>query len=133
MVLTGTSNPGEFPQLPESSQFPSLLHSVSFSCLLFRSSSVAISCVSGVIALYTGVYFNVVPGRGEFSVLLHCRYLGPVSPYCCRLGPNPPALAKLQPCYCGLTSVLLLWCSFWLFSYDWSLSSLLLIKLKFFC
>lgn len=56
--------------------FPSLLCLVSFDHLLFRSGSISPSCLSGVIALYTGDYFSVFVGEGEFSILLHCCHLG---------------------------------------------------------
>lgn len=58
--------------------FPSLLYLASFICCTEAVQS-AFSCLSGGIAVYIGVYFSVLVRGGEFSVLLQCCHLGPVS------------------------------------------------------
>lgn len=37
----------------------------------------ALDCLAGAIATYIHAYLILLMGESEFSILLHCRYLGP--------------------------------------------------------
>lgn len=56
-------------------QFPSLLYLILFSHLLFNQHSLTLL---GVTALSICVYFSVLEGEGEFSILLFSHHLGPL-------------------------------------------------------
>lgn len=69
MAFARISNTREFLQ------FPSLLYLIFFSRLLFNQHSVTLS---GVTTLSICVYFSVLEGEGEFSILLFSHHLGPL-------------------------------------------------------
>lgn len=60
------------------SQFPSLLYSVTFSCLLLEGVHSVFSCLTGVIATYIHVYLISLIARGDFSVVLLPFHLVPL-------------------------------------------------------
>lgn len=58
-------------------RFPCLCCFVSFSGLLSEVVPSALSCLSGVTALYRHVCLSLLKGGGEFHTLLCLHYLGP--------------------------------------------------------